>query len=108
MSINRCRLSRRNWVTLIPISILTLVPVVSVAQCQKSDALDHGGDILTMRDDSPELDDAQVVRNGRIAFVGSSREATQVLKSVTNWIYLAGTTLLPGFIDNWNSIVECH
>lgn len=59
----------------------------------------YGGDILTMKGDSPEYVEAVVVQDGKISFVGPSGEAMSVAGAGHKMINLEGKTLLPGFID---------
>ena len=58
-----------------------------------------GGPILTMAHDTAEMVEAIVVRDGRIAFVGSKAGADSAAGSGATRVDLAGRTLLPGFID---------
>ena len=62
------------------------------------DTIYINGEVVTVNDKQPEAE-AVVVRKGKIAFVGSSKEALQYRKGSTRVIDLAGKTLLPGFID---------
>jgi predicted amidohydrolase YtcJ len=49
--------------------------------------------------DDPRLADAVAVRDGRIAFVGTSAEVRPLIGPGTRVVELAGETLLPGFQD---------
>jgi predicted amidohydrolase YtcJ len=62
-------------------------------------ALYFNGDILTMEGDGPTYVDALVVKDGKIAFVGSMAEAERNAGVDARKIDLQGRTLLPGFID---------
>ncbi|RPI15754.1 MAG: hypothetical protein EHM60_03665, partial [Lysobacterales bacterium] len=58
-----------------------------------------GGDILTMAGPTPSHVEALVVRDGRIAYVGSRAEALAAAGAGATTVDLAGRTLVPGFID---------
>jgi predicted amidohydrolase YtcJ len=64
-----------------------------------------GGDILTMRGDTPEYVPALVVRNGRIAYVGAKKTALQLAGKSAQKIDLRGRTLLPGFVDGHSHLL---
>ncbi|WP_111671839.1 amidohydrolase [Algoriphagus litoralis] len=57
------------------------------------------GDILTMEGPMPEYADALLVRDGRIAYVGTEEEAMRLAGKGHVMVDLKGKTLLPGFID---------
>jgi predicted amidohydrolase YtcJ len=59
----------------------------------------YGGDILTMKGDTPECVEALVVKDGKISFVGESSKAMNVAGPGHKMIDLKGKTLVPGFID---------
>jgi predicted amidohydrolase YtcJ len=59
----------------------------------------YGGDILTMKGDTPEYVEALVVKDGKIRFVGESSKAMNVAGPGHKMIDLKGKTLVPGFID---------
>ncbi len=50
-------------------------------------------------DDARPLADAFAVRNGMVAFVGSSREARALAGTNTRVVDLAGRTVIPGMVD---------
>lgn len=50
-------------------------------------------------DDARPLADAFAVRDGRIAFVGSTREARALAGSATRVVDLGGKTVIPGMVD---------
>jgi hypothetical protein len=58
-----------------------------------------GGDILTMKGDTPNYAEALVVKDGKISFVGNSSEAMTIAGAGHKMVNLEGKTLLPGFID---------
>jgi predicted amidohydrolase YtcJ len=58
-----------------------------------------GGTIITMAGDSAETVEALVVRDGKIAFVGTTAGADSAAGSGATRVDLAGRTLLPGFVD---------
>lgn len=63
-----------------------------------SEFLFHGGLITTVDEENPNPE-AVIVRNGKIAFVGSLVRAEQELGPNPERIDLAGSVLQPGFID---------
>ena len=56
------------------------------------------GDIITMEGNQPEMVEAIVTENGKIAYVGTLDEAQSQYKNATQ-VDLQDQTLLPGFID---------
>lgn len=50
-------------------------------------------------DDSRPLADAFAVRDGRVAFVGSTREARSLAGATTRVVDLGGKTVIPGMVD---------
>lgn len=56
------------------------------------------GEILTMDSDEPTYAEAIVAKDGKIAFVGSQKEAESNFPNAEK-VDLSGKTLLPGFID---------
>ena len=58
----------------------------------------YNGNIITMETDSPTYAEAIVEQSGKIAFVGTLKEAEKRFSNL-NKIDLMGKTLLPGFID---------
>ncbi len=65
---------------------------------QKGDVVYFGVNIVTMEADFPE-GEALVLKESKIIFVGSQKEADNYIKDNTKRIDLKGKTLLPGFID---------
>src|SRR5690554_1472377 len=59
----------------------------------------YGGDILTMEGESPEYAEALVVRDGKIEFVGDSKQAMEIAGAGHIMTDLKGKTLIPGLID---------
>ena len=66
---------------------------------QAADTIYFGGDILTMKGDSPGYVEALVVKDGKILFTGPRDEAEHFRGDATRMNNLQGHTLLPGFID---------
>lgn len=62
------------------------------------DLIFHGGDIVTMADDTSVVE-AVGVADGRIVMVGALEAVRQHRGAATREIDLAGATLLPGFIE---------
>lgn len=70
-----------------------------VSETDESSAqLYHNGDILTMAAEKPTYAEAIVEEDGKIAFVGSQKEAEEKYTNAKK-IDLKGKTMLPGFID---------
>ncbi|VXB16824.1 conserved hypothetical protein [Flavobacterium sp. 9R] len=59
----------------------------------------YNGDIITMEGDKPTYAEALVVKDGKIAFVGSEDEAMKQAGEGHVMKDLEGKTLLPGFLD---------
>ncbi len=59
------------------------------------------GDILTMEGDTPKYVEAVVVKDKKITFTGTLKEALTQAGANPNMQDLKGHTLLPGFIDTW-------
>lgn len=59
------------------------------------------GDILTMEGDKPQYVEAIIVKDKRIAFTGSLRDALSQAGANPTMHDLKGQTLLPSFIDAW-------
>ncbi len=89
---------------------ILLVAIVHFAACSNSSqqqsstdsskaTMYYGGDIITMEGDSAVYAEAVVVKNGKIAFVGSKDEAMKAAGDDHQMIDLEGKTLLPGFLD---------
>ncbi len=85
--------------------ILFLGLAILVGACKKNstkddiaDAIYFGGPILTMEEDSAEVE-AVLIKNGKILFTGTKAEADRFIDDKTERIDLAGKTLMPGFID---------
>lgn len=64
-----------------------------------ADAIYYGGDILTMRGETPEYTEAMAIKDGKIFFVGSKAEALKLKGDSTMLVDLNQRTLLPGFVD---------
>ena len=67
-------------------------------QKQKS-VVYYNGDIITMQGNTPVYAEALVVKNKKINFVGTSKEAMKIAGMGHQMMNLKGNTLLPGFID---------
>lgn len=59
----------------------------------------YGGDIITMEGDSARYEEAIVVKDGKILFVGSKDKAMMHSGAGHQMVNLEGKTLLPAFID---------
>ena len=69
-----------------------------MSSTDRPDLVFLGATVETMTDDAGPAD-ALAVRDGRIAFVGSSADVRHLIGSGTRVIELGGETLLPGFQD---------
>jgi predicted amidohydrolase YtcJ len=72
--------------------------------CQQSpkdsaDSIYYGGDILTMRGETPEYTEAMATKDGKILFVGTKAETMKLKGDSTALVDLNQRTLLPGFVD---------
>lgn len=59
----------------------------------------HGGPILTMAGDQPNMVDAVVEQAGKIIYAGKAAQARKIAGKTAKEHNLNGATLLPGFID---------
>lgn len=59
----------------------------------------YGGDIITMEGDSAQYEEALVVKEGKILFVGKKEDAMKAAGAGHQVVDLKGQTLLPAFID---------
>jgi len=69
------------------------------AAASKADTIYHNGSILTIAGKKPAYVEALVVKNGKIAFVGSKDAALKMKGDATKVEDLGGKALLPGFLD---------
>ena len=77
-------------------AVSTSVPVA--AQSRPADLIVTNARIYTV-DDSRPVVAAMAVRDGRIAFTGSAREAMALKGSATRVVDLGGRTVIPGMVD---------
>ncbi len=68
---------------------------------QAADTIYYGGEIVTMKGDTPEYAKAVVVKDGKIEFVGDKSDALKNYAGTE--VDLKGKTMFPGFIDG-----HCH
>lgn len=64
----------------------------------EADKIFYGGPILTMEDDYPQVE-ALAVKEGKIIFTGTKKDAMTFVGKHTQQIDLKNKVLLPGFID---------
>lgn len=76
---------------------LSVLAALTATSANAADTLYSGGPIVTVDDRNPDAE-AIVVRDGRIAFVGT-RKAARRFSPQAQQIDLQGHTLTPGFID---------
>lgn len=72
---------------------------------QEADVVYSGGDILTMRGNTPEYVELLAVKDGKILFAGTNKEGSTRIGPTTRKVDLAGRTLLPGFIDGHSHLL---
>ena len=71
---------------------------VAVQAATSQATIYYNGNIITMEGDQPQLAQALVTQNGKIAYVGSLKQAQDNYKNAAT-VDLQHQTLLPGFID---------
>lgn len=81
---------------------LAVLAACTPAGALAADTLYSGGTILTVDDRQPQVE-AVVVRNGRLAFVGTRRAALD-FSPAARQVDLQGHTLTPGFIDGHSHV----
>jgi predicted amidohydrolase YtcJ len=64
-----------------------------------ADAIYFGGDILTMDGDSANYAEAIAIKDGKIVFTGTKKEAENYRGDSTAMNDLGGKTLMPGFVE---------
>ena len=85
--------------------VFLLIAIASLFfACQQTpkdsaDAIYYGGDILTMRGETPEYMEAMATKDGKILYVGTKSETMKLKGDSTVLVDLNQRTLLPGFID---------
>lgn len=89
-----------NFIELSKLASLFLATVSFAAFAQVSTVY-FNGDILTMEGDAPKYVEAIVVKDSKITFTGSAKEALAQAGTNPSIQDLKGRTLLPGFIDTW-------
>jgi len=89
-----------NFIGLSKLATLFLATVSFAAFAQVSTVY-FNGDILTMEGDAPKYVEAIVVKDSKITFAGSAKEALAQAGTNPSIQDLKGRTLLPGFIDTW-------
>ena len=73
--------------------------LLAAAPAQTNDIILTGGSILTMAGDQPEFVEAILLRNGKIAALGSLATVKKAAAKKVELVDLNGHTVLPGFID---------
>lgn len=85
--------------------ILAAVAILSCSRRQESaDMIIYGGTIYTVNEAQPVVE-AVVIKNDRIVFVGSRKEAFKWKGDTTQLLDLAGRTMTPGFIEGHGHIM---
>ena len=95
--------------------LITTIVLFLLASCNQpkknnldtsfADIIYYGGDIITMEGDAPLYAESVAIKNGKIIFIGSKKEAEQFKSDSSKMIDLNGTTLLPGFIDGHSHLL---
>lgn len=86
-------------IALIALTATSAAPRVVTAQTQsKADLIVVNGNVYTVDDARPRAS-AFAVRNGRIVFVGSDREARMLAGTSTRVVDARGQTVIPGMVD---------
>ena len=80
-----------------PLLATPLLALLVTPATHAADTLYAGGPVITINQAQPQAE-AVVVRDGRIAFVGS-RQAAMQFSPQARVVDLQGHTLAPGFID---------
>ena len=78
-----------------------LLATVSITAFAQVSTVYFNGDILTMEGDAPQYVEAVVVKDRKITFTGSMKEALNQAGPNPSVQDLKGRTLMPGFIDTW-------
>ena len=84
--------AKKTLLTILGICLLFSCKENDNTQIQNSAVVYYGGDILTMSGNEPEYADALVVKNGKIQFIGASKEAMETAGSGHKMINLEGKT----------------
>ena len=80
------------------VATLLTVPLCAQAQSRPADLIVTNARIYTV-DDSRPVVAAMAVRDGRIAFTGSAREAMALKGAATRVVDAGGRTVIPGMVD---------
>lgn len=80
------------------LSLLSVSVPLLITAATASGQIYHGGPIITMTGDAPEMVESILVTDGKIAATGALAELKKRSKTAKH-IDLRGRTLLPGFID---------
>jgi len=91
-----------------PLGLAMLLSICAVGASAQDAArtVYFGGDILTMKGDTPAYVEALAVKDGKILFAGSRDEAMAMTDGTTQRVDLAGKTLLPSFIDGHSHYIN--
>jgi predicted amidohydrolase YtcJ len=76
-----------------------VVPLILSNYMKSQTSVYFNGDILTMKEPTPNYAEAIVVKDGKISFIGTQKEAFKLAGEKSRLIDLKGHTLMPGFID---------
>jgi predicted amidohydrolase YtcJ len=83
----------------ITVSILSFLGQKTVMNSSTADTIYYGGNIITMEGDGEQYAEAVAVKDDKILFVGSKKEAMKMKGDSTVLIDLHGKTMMPGFIE---------
>ncbi len=95
----------RLFYLLSPCFLICFLILTGYAAAQKADLVIRNGNIYTLDENKP-LGEAVAVIDGKIAFVGSDREAKNLIGPQTEVLDLQGKTMIPGFIESHGHIIS--
>jgi predicted amidohydrolase YtcJ len=87
----------------IPLLLLLLLISCQEKNINPAETIYFGGDIITMEGNQAQYKEAVAVKDGKILFVGTRKEAEKYQSPNTVMNDLKGKTMFPGFID-----AHCH
>jgi predicted amidohydrolase YtcJ len=87
-------------------SLVCMAMATTALAQEVADRIWTGGPVLTMAGVSPSYAEAVAVKNGRIIAVGSDEDVMKTRGGATEVVDLAGSTLLPGFIDSHSHFLQ--
>ena len=95
----------RSLAGVLTLVVLALLPASASAQAQTADLVFLNGTVYTADAARPQAQ-AVAVRDGRIVFVGSTREARAMAGTSTRVVDLEGKAMIPGMIDSHGHVTS--